>query len=506
LKLSSVHAALDDAGLIGDGEVDITSIVYDSREPAAGSLFVAVPGFKTDGHDYLRQALAGGAAAIVVERAREEKWRPLVREGVSALVVEDTRAALAQLAAAFHGHPARRLRVVGITGTDGKTSVSHLVAHVLESAGERVGLMTTASCRVGETLLGDTGRFTTPEAPQVQSMLAEMAQAGARWAVIEATSHGLALHRLDGCEFDIAVFTNVGRDHIDFHGTADEYRQAKGALFAMLDTAADKGIEKTAVLNADDPAAGYFASLTRAKRVYYGLGGNAEVTARDVQPEPWGSRFLLHTPAGDIEASISRPGEFNVSNALAAAAVGLAAGLELGAIAGGLASWPGAPGRMERVEEGQPFTVVVDFAHAPDSLRRVLALLRSQTRGRLVAVFGCIGERDRERRLPMGRAAAELADYTIVTDDNPYTEDRRQIIDEIAAGLKAAGKSEGHDFALIPDRREAIAQALAMAVDEDAVLLAGKGHETEVHLPDGVYACDDRAVARRVLRELFGKR
>ena len=505
MKLSDLLVEIPHAGLIGNGGVPITSLCYDSRQAEPGSLFVAIPGARTDGHDYIAQALDAGASALAVQADRQEKWRRLLAERpVAALVVPDTRVALAKLAAALYGHPARRLRVVGVTGTDGKTSLAHLIAHVLETAGQTTGLISTAQCRVGATPLPDTGRFTTPEAPQLQAMLSRMLEAGGRWAVIEATSHGLALHRLDGCEFDIAVVTNVGADHMDFHGSAEEYLAAKGRLFAMLDESAPKDIPKAAVLNADDASRAYLRGLSAAQPITYGLAPEADVSAARITPDGWGSRFLLRTPAGEAAASITRPGEFNVRNALAAAAVGLAAGLDLDAIGRGLSSWSGAPGRMELVDQGQPFTVVVDFAHAPDSLRRVLDLLRARSRGRLIAVFGCIGERERDRRFAMGRVAAQGADYTIVTDDNPYTEDRLAIIQEIAAGLRAGGKREGHDFALVPDRREAIAQALAMAVDEDLVLLAGKGHEREVHLADSSYQCDDRQEARKILGDLFG--
>jgi len=503
MKLTELAAHLPGAEMIGPGDVVFSAVEYDSRRVGPGALFVAVPGARADGHDYLRQAIAAGAAALLVQADRRPAWQSLA---LPRLVVPDTRAALGAAAAALFGWPARRLTVVGVTGTDGKTSLSHLIAHLLESAGDRAGLMSTAENRAAGRELPDSGRFTTPEAPEVQAMLAAMVESGCRYAVLEATSHGLHLHRLDGCEFDVAAMTNVGRDHMDFHRSREEYLAAKGTLFRMLDGSADKGVVKTAVLNADDPAHEYFRSLTRARAVTYGLHSPADVVSEDVRRDGWGMRFRLRTPAGSAEARLGRPGEFNVANALAATAIGLSLGMDLEAVVRGLESWPGAPGRMERVDEGQPFTVVVDFAHAPESLRRVLTELRGANRGRIIAVFGCIGERDRERRYAMGRVAAELADYTYVTDDNPYSEDREAIIAEIARGLREAGKREGHDFAAVPDRREAIAQALAMAVDEDVVLLAGKGHEREVHLPGGSYECDDREVARRVLRELFPAR
>ncbi len=504
MKLRDIAEELPGADLLGRSDTDVAAICHDSRRVIKGALFTAVPGFKSDGHDYLPEALAAGAAAVLVQGDRAAKWQGLLSQrGIPAIVVRDSRAALARVAAAFHGHPGRRLTVIGVTGTDGKTSLCHLVAHILETAGEKVGLMSTAENRAGGSALPDSGRFTTPEAPEVQGMLSQMVTADCRYAIVEATSHGLALHRLDGCEFDIAVMTNVGVDHRDFHGTEQEYLAAKGRLFAMLHEAVSKGVQKTAVLNADDPAQQYLRSLTRSRALTYALQSAAAVRAENMIQDGWGTCFTLNTPAGSLPASISRPGAFNVSNALAATAVGLALGMGLLEIVQGLKTWPGAPGRMELVDEGQPFRVVVDFAHAPGSLRRVLSFLRQASQGRIIAVFGCIGERDRERRFPMGQAAAELSDYTIVTDDGPYGEDRDEIIRQIAEGLRAAGKREGHDFALIPDRRQAIAQALAMAVDGDVVLLAGKGHEREVQLADSAYECDDREVARRVLRELF---
>ncbi len=489
--------------LIGDGEIEVSSVEYDSRAVTPGALFVAVPGLTVDGHSYLGRALENGAPAVAVQADRESMWRAVLDTGgADILVLPDTRSGLAALAAAFHQHPARRLRVIGVTGTDGKTSLCHLLAHVLNAAGHKAGLISTAECRIGGSLLPDTGRFTTPESTQVQAMLAEMADAGCEWAVLEATSHGLALHRVDQCEYDIALMTTVGLDHLDFHGTAEEYVAAKGRLFEMLDSAADKGVEKTAVLNADDPASAAFASRSRARKLTYGIDDPASVSASDLSDEGWGVRFQMTTPRATVSAYVPRPGRFMVQNALAATAAGLAGGLPLEAIVPAIASWAGAPGRMELVDAGQPFTVVVDFAHAPESLRRVLRLLKERARGRVIAVFGCIGERDKDRRAGMARAAADLADYTIVADDNPYSEDRDAILRDIAGALRDTGKREGHDFSVVPDRRQAISQALGMAVDSDAVLLAGKGHEREVHLGAEAYPCDDREEARKVLKEL----
>jgi UDP-N-acetylmuramoyl-L-alanyl-D-glutamate--2,6-diaminopimelate ligase len=515
MLLRELAAAVTGARLIGDGDVQITSIEYDSRDARTGSLFVAVPGFKVDGHAYLGRAIENGAPAVAVQEDHEGVWRAIAEGGgADVLILPDSRRGLAQISAAFYGHPGRKLGVVGITGTDGKTSLAHLVAHVFNRSGQKAGLISTAECRIGDDPLPDTGRFTTPEAPQVQEMLAQMVEAGCEWAVIEATSHGLALHRVDECEYDIAAFTNVGRDHLDFHGGPDKYIAAKARLFSMLDESVNKGIAKTAVFNADDAASLLFGQVTKARRLRYGFDPLWNVYVENCTPDGFGSNIRINFMSlkldlkdedideGRLRLRFPKPGLFSAYNAAAAAGIALAAGLKVYEIAGALESWPGAPGRMERIDAGQPFSVIVDFAHSPDSLRRVLELLRERSRGRIIAVFGCIGERDKDRRTGMARAAAELADFTFVTDDNPYSEDRDAILQDIATGMREAGKREGHEFAVVPDRREAIAQALTMAVDEDAVLLAGKGHEREVHLGDAEYLCDDREVTRAVLREL----
>ncbi len=506
MRLDALISTLPHVQVLGRANTDISSVAYDSRRAGRESLFVAVPGLKEDGHDYLRQASAAGAAAVMVQADREAKWRPLLADHPPAvLVVEDTRAALADVSAAWYRHPGRELGVIGVTGTDGKTSLCYLLEHIFTTSEKRTGLVTTAECRIGNSKLMDIGRFTTPESPELQWMLREMADGACDWAVLEATSHGLALHRLNGCEFDIAAVTCVGRDHLDFHGSAENYLAAKARLFQLLDISTNKGIEKTSVLNFDDLSYSRLAGASGSRVVSYGLSERADVRASEVSEEAWTTRFLLEGLRTSLQIRMTRPGLFNVYNALAAVAISTTAGLELEAIAHAIESWPGAPGRMEFIDEGQPFTVVVDFAHAPDSLHRVLELLRSRSPGRIIVVFGCIGEREKDRRAAMGRVAAELANYTIVTDDNPYTEDRGQIIREIEAGLTSAGKWEGHDFSVVPDRREAIAQALAMAVGHDVVLLAGKGHEREVYLGDSSYECDDRMVARAALRVRLGQ-
>jgi UDP-N-acetylmuramoyl-L-alanyl-D-glutamate--2,6-diaminopimelate ligase len=503
MHLHQLAGELDEKEILG-ADVPISAICCDSRRVAPGALFVAVPGFRVDGHDYIREAVAGGAVAVVVQADRRAKWQAAVEGGrLPAIVVPDSRRALAALAATFHDHPGRRLRVIGVTGTDGKTTTIHLISALLEAAGYRTGLLSTVHCKVGDRLSANEYRFTTPEAPQVQALLADMASAGVDYAILESTSHGLALHRLDGCEYDVAVMTNVTADHLDFHRSREEYLAAKGRLFAMLNQAADKGVDKVAVLNADEPAAAHFAGLTRARAVTYAVQKAADLRATDISPTEWGSRFCLRAEGSELEVAIGLPGLFNVYNSLAAAAVALSQGMPLAAVKDALGSFPGVPGRLERIDEGQPFTVVVDFAHAPEALRRVLAFLRERCQGRLIVVFGCIGGRERPRRLGMGLAAGELADFTVLTNDNPFQEDPQAILAEIAQGLAKAGRHEGHHFVRIPERREAIAHALAMAVEGDIVLLAGKGHEQSITIGDTVIPWDERRVARELLREMF---
>ncbi len=504
MRLSQLAAELAAVELLGP-DVEVSAICYDSRGVRPGALFVAVPGFRTDGHHHIGEAAAAGAVAVAVQADRPDRWQAVVGEqGLSAVVVPDTRLGLAALAAAFYGHPGRRLRVVGVTGTDGKTTVVHLVSHLLETAGHRSGLLSTVLCKAGDRTWPNESRFTTPEAPEVQALLAEIVATGAEYAVLESSSHGLALRRLDGCEYDVAVMTNVTADHLDFHRSREEYAAAKGRLFAMLDESASKaGAEKVAVLNADDPASDYFRGLTRARVLAYGIERPADVRATRIASTDWGSRFRLATAAGEEEVTLGQGGDFNVYNALAAAAVAVSQGMALADIARGIASFPGVPGRLERVDEGQPFTVVVDFAHAPEALRRVLAFLRQRCRGRLITVFGCIGERERPRRAGMGLAAGQLADFTIVTNDNPFAEDPDAIIAEIVQGLREAGRHEGHHFVAIPDRREAIAHAFAMAVEGDVVLLAGKGHERSITIGPEVIRWDERQVAEELLRGML---
>ncbi len=504
--LAGLLAELPGARLLrGDPGAAISAVHHDSRLAGPGSLFVAIKGFTVDGHRFLPDVAAAGAAAALVEAGHE---LPPLPPGLALVEVPATRPALSAAAAWFYGHPGRELVVIGITGTDGKTTTSHLLTSALEAAGARVGRLGT----VDTYLPGETGhvtaRMTTPEAPEVQRLLRRMADARCDYAIVESTSHGLALHRLDHVEYDVAIFTNITSDHLDFHQTFEAYRDAKARLFAALEVAADKGVGKHAVVNADDPSAEYMLShAPRAEAIRFGLEArNADIVARNIILRPDGTSFRIVTPGGMAECSIRLPALFNVMNALAAASGALAVGAELQAVARGLGECPGVPGRMERIDAGQPFDVIVDYAHTGDAVRKVLEVLRDVCQGRLIIVVGAAGERDPGRRFGVGRAAAEGADFAIFTNEDPRSEDPAAIVREIGRHAESAGRQRGADFLEIEDRREAIAAALAMARYGDIVVIAGKGHEKSIVYGDQVIPWDDREVAREELAKLGYRR
>ncbi len=489
----------------GSAGIEVTAVAYDSRRAGPGALFVAIAGFETDGHEYIAEALERGAATLLVQEDRRAVWEPRIAgTDAAVLVAQDTRRALADAAAAFFGHPARSLRVVAITGTKGKTTTTYLTSALLEAGGRRTGLISGAEFKIGDEFVANSSQTTTPESLDVQALLARMRDAGAGYAIVESTSHALALHRLEHLEPDVAVFTNLYPDHLDFHPDMDHYRESKALLFAMLDEAARKGIEKLAVLNADDPAGEAMRARTRRARVVtYGVEApRADVRALDVQLSEKGSRFRLATPLRETVVTLPLLGLFSVYNSLAAAAVALSQEVSLEAVARGLAAFSGVPGRLEPIDCGQPFGVVVDFAHTGDSLRSVLQALRPVASGRLIAVFGAGGDRDPGRRTGMGAAAAELADFSVICNDNPRTEDPAVIIDRIAEAMLEAGSREGDGFVRLPDRREAMRHAFTLARAGDVVLIAGKGHEPYLIVGTEYLPWDDRAVAREELRAL----
>jgi len=501
VKLSQLLQDLSEKEFLGDPDVEISSLCYDSRKAGPGALFAAVPGFHVDGHRFVTDAVRRGAVAVVAERGRVGSLGDLPEPRPALVLVDNARRALAKLACAFYGYPARKLRVIGVTGTDGKTTTTYLINAILEEAGYRAGLLGTVEFKVGGGRWNNDTRQTTPESPDIQALLAQMVREKVDYAIIESTSHALVLDRVTGCEYDVGVFTNLTSDHLDFHGSREQYLRDKMRLFEMLGDSWDKGIPKVGVLNADDPAYSVLAAVSPGPVISYGLENPASVTARDLRLRPDGSSFTAVTPEGELEVELPLAARFNVYNALAAIGVGLSQGIALPAIGRALASVTGVPGRMERIDEGQPFTVMVDYAHTPDSLQKVLETLRPLAKGRIIVVFGCAGERDRARRSGMGRVAGELADFAVLTNEDPRSEDPRLILQEIEAGMASSGRDVSACIKIV-DRREAIAYAFKMALPEDVVLLTGKGHEGCIIIGTERVPWDDRRVAREVLREL----
>lgn len=505
----------------GDMESWIEGIAYDSRLVKKGDLFVALPGFHVDGARYIPDALQRGAAAIATQ---QPDFTPA--GDIPHLWVPDTRRALVDLSAAFFGYPGRQIRVVGVTGTDGKTTTTFLASATLEAMGYRTGFITTAQVKVGDRFSYNQTQHTTPEPVEVQGLLRQMVDEGIDYAVVESSSHALALDRLLHCEFDAAVFTNLSPEHLNFHGTMESYLRDKARLFAMLDRAVPKGVEKVAVLNADDPRSLQIQAQTRARTLWYGLQDGSSGTRRgrrrtsrgagtpgvgprssfvgaaNVELLPGGSRFLLVTPFGSLEVETRLAGRFNVYNWLAAAAVGLSQGASLEQIRQAMALVDSVPGRMQRVECGQPFAVVVDFAHTPQALQTVLGTLRSVTPGRLFVLFGMAGERDPSNRPEMGRLAARMADFALFTLDDPRFEDPMEIAEQIAEGARSEGWREGKHYIKVPDREEAIREAFRRAKPGDTVLLAGKGHEVRQVIGAAMVPWNDAEAASRILQEM----
>ncbi|HEV3406229.1 MAG TPA: UDP-N-acetylmuramoyl-L-alanyl-D-glutamate--2,6-diaminopimelate ligase [Candidatus Dormibacteraeota bacterium] len=480
------------AVLEGNPDVEVSGIAYDSRRVNPGDLFVAVQGIHVDGHHYLTEAIAKGAVAVAIERPVR------VPEGVPVLRTPSTRIGLAELSAELYGRPSRRLRLAGITGTDGKTTVTHMAEHVLQASGIVAGAMSTVAFKVSGREVDNVSGQTTTEAPEVQAWLARMVEAGAQAAVIETTSHALVQERVRACEFDVAAFTNVGHDHLDYHASWDDYVEAKARLIELTARSADKGIEKTAVLNRDDVS---YERLTRraiARRWTYGMTTAADLHPLDLSITGSGSRFRMKTPLGEVEVSLNVPAKFNIYNALCAAGVCLALGVAVEDVGRGLAGFEGVRGRLEPVDLGQDFRVYIDFAHAAGSLASALVELRPFTRGRLIAVFGSTARSDHDRP-GMGRAAAEFSDFFIITTDDPLTEDPVEIARDVQSG--ASGKAPGRDYEIVIDRRAAIRRAIEVAEPGDTVLLAGKGHERSMRTAHGSEPWDERAEAEAAIKE-----
>ncbi len=488
-SLSSLLDALPEASIRGEGAVLITGLAFDSRTVREGDLFFCVAGLTVDGHEYASAAVASGAAAVVAERPVETEGRPLV-------LVRDSRDAMARISAAYFGHPSRQIKVIGITGTNGKTTTSYMIKSICERYGLKAGVLGTLGYSAPD--FRERGGHTTPEAPVFQRLLRSMADDGVDCVAAEISSHALYLKRAAGTFFEAAVFTNLSRDHLDFHRTIEAYRDAKLKLF-LPGGPWEGGSPRWAILNADDPAWQHFSKSTFAHRLTYGTGEGVDVRATDISCDPEGSSFNLRHEGSSLTMRVNLPGRFNVHNALAACAAGLVLGCDGEALRSGIESVMKVPGRMERIECGQGFRIIVDYAHTPDALSSALAALRPITPGKLICVFGCGGDRDQGKRSVMGAVVAEGADRAVVTSDNPRSEDPLAIIDQIVEGLS---KAKAVKYKVVPDRAEAIESALRDARPGDTVLIAGKGHEDYQILGDKRIDFDDRAVAKSVLARM----
>jgi len=500
MRLNRLVEELPEAGGRQWPEVEISGVTADSRQVRPGSVFVAIRGETVDGHRFLGEAARSGAVLAVGEEAPAKIQLPYLR-------VADSSLALAQLSAAWHGYPARRLVMIGVTGTDGKTTTANLIYRILLAAGLRAGMITTVNAVIGEQEL-DTGfHVTTPDAPAVQAYLAEMLRAGLTHCVLEATSHGLAQRRVAACEFDIAAITNVTHEHLDYHGTWEAYLQAKARLFVGLGESAPKpaGPQRLAILNRDDAYYAELERVTTVRRVAYGLHAQADVRAQAVQASAKGLRFIVRGAGYEQEVHTPLVGAFNVSNCLAAFSVGVEGlGLTPQVAARGIAALGGVPGRMERIDLGQPFTAIVDFAHTPNALRRALETARALTDGRVIAVFGSAGLRDRQKRGQMAAVSVELADATVLTAEDPRTERLEDILEAMAEGARAAGGNEGRTFWRERDRGQALRLAVRLAQPGDLVIVCGKGHEQSMCFGEIEYAWDDRVALRAALAEQLG--
>jgi UDP-N-acetylmuramoyl-L-alanyl-D-glutamate--2,6-diaminopimelate ligase len=488
--------------LVGDwNNARITGLSMDSRGVQPGNLFFAITGENADGHRYIRQAIENGAAGVIGEKPLKEALTvPYIQTG-------NSREMLGYVSAAFYGYPARNLTVIGVTGTDGKTTTSNFIFQIMLQAGLRAGIISTVNAVIGDDVL-DTGlHVTTPEAPDIQHYLSRMVSAGLTHVVLESTSHGLAQHRVTGCEYDIAVVTNITHEHLDFHGSYEAYRHAKGMMFRMLEdtTVKQQGNPRLAVLNMDDSSYDYLHGISGRNQRSYSLNPGADYRADGIRYTANGLEFTIVSSQGEQSICCNLAGAYNVSNCLAAFAA-CVDGLKLppDVVAKGIASLKNVPGRMERINMGQDFTAIVDFAHTPNALLRALETARQMSTGRVIAVFGSAGLRDREKRRLMAGVSQENADIAIITAEDPRTESLTDILAEMALAASEKGGTEGKTFHRIPDRREAIRKAVNMAHPGDLVICCGKGHEQSMCFGTVEYPWDDRTALRAALAEKLG--
>ncbi len=480
MKLSTLVYHLGSMGTDNLRDVEITGITNDSRKVRPGYLYVAIRGYKTDGHNFIKKSLENGAQAIV----SEEKFS--LDANVPQIIVHNTRKALSSLSCCFYNNPSQKINLVGVTGTNGKTTTTFLTKSVIEKAGYVAGLIGTIKYQIGKKVIA--AKETTPESVELQRLIAEMVAAQMEFAVMEVSSHSAIQHRIENIDFKTAVFTNITTEHMDYHKTFSNYMNAKAELFKNLKK------DSFAVLNADDKFSEYFADRTDAKILWYGIKNDADIKAEICGESTSNTMIKLSCSGREIDVKIPLIGLHNVYNTLASVAAAISLGFELDVIKSGIETASIVPGRLENVPCDRGFKVVVDYAHTPHALETVLHALKNLVKGRILLVFGCGGDRDREKRPQMGKIADEKSDIFWLTNDNPRSEDPLNIVDDIKAGIKP-----GRSFHIQTDRHKAITEALSEAKDDDLVLIAGKGHEKYQIIKDTIAPFDDREVVKKIL-------
>jgi UDP-N-acetylmuramoyl-L-alanyl-D-glutamate--2,6-diaminopimelate ligase len=490
MQLKQLIQNLPAATVEGPVDREVAGITYDSRRVTPGMVFIAIPGQHVDGHEFIGTAVERGASAVICERSR------LIPGRVTKIQVADVREAMACAARSYYQYPSAKLKVIGVTGTNGKTTVAFMIKAILEAAGIKTGLMGTVRYEIGDRVI--PAQRTTPESIEVQQMMSQMLRADCQACVLEVSSHALDQKRVHGVEFDVGIFTNLTRDHLDYHGTMENYFAAKKKLFSSLAQGTKKG---TSVINIDDDYGARLAGESDGVGVQltYGFGEKARLRATKIELNADGSRFVIEAPERKFAVRLPLIGRHNIYNALAAVGACLALKVDVVKIQAALNALPPVSGRLEMVLAGQPFGVFVDYAHTDDALKNVLTTLHEITKGRVLVAFGCGGNRDSGKRAKMGRIAAELADFTLITSDNPRKEDPAKIAAQIEEGYKGV-RSDAYDVEL--DRRRAIQQIIAQAQPGDSVLIAGKGHETYQEFEDTVVPFDDRVHAQEALETL----
>jgi UDP-N-acetylmuramoyl-L-alanyl-D-glutamate--2,6-diaminopimelate ligase len=483
MKLSEVVRGIDIIDRYGNMEVDINDIVYDSRKVSPGCVFICITGFKQDGHKYLEDAIKKGAVAAIIERDVEVT-------GITLIKVADTRKSMPIIGSNFYMHPTETLKLIGITGTNGKTTTTYLIKSILDQAKKETSTIGTISIRIGKVEVPSSR--TTPESIDLQQLFKEMLDKHMEYSVMEVSSHALDLGRVDNCSFRIGIFTNLTQDHLDYHKNFDNYRDAKKKLFYKT--------THVNIINIDDKHGRIIADEIKSLKtelLTYGIDNNADIMAKNIEIDVKGIKFTLVTPKYSIDIQNNTPGIFSVYNCMAAAAVGYAEGIDKEIIKVGLYNLDNVPGRSEVLNIDKPYAVIIDYAHSPDALENILNAVRQYTKGKIITVFGCGGDREIEKRPIMGAVAGRLSDYCVITSDNPRSEEPNSIIKQVEQGIS----STNCDYICIENRREAIKYALTIAKKDDVVLLAGKGHETYQELKNGTIDFDEREVIRELIRE-----